>query len=210
MTVKKRGDYYRARKSYAPEECLKSYMDDLLLLEGRKEERQKKIGARKELSENEIREEEEYKRRRRALDKRKSEILTDFIFPSMANLIVFFKYAADPKLRRIFDKDIQKLLFGKSQEDVNHEYVFSRFIRSVLTVDSDTPRDDFRFALIDMTQREIYDRVTVMGSSKLSSDLLLNNVLYPDMARAFSWTNSFAIQAYQNIDVDKDSRPPLF
>jgi hypothetical protein len=70
--------------------------------------------------------------------------------------------------------------------------------------------DDFRFALIDMTQHEIYNRVTAMGSGKLSSDFLLNNVLYPDMARAVGWTNSVAISAYQNIDFDKDSRPPLF
>jgi hypothetical protein len=210
MTSGTKGDYYRARKSYAPEECLKLFMDDLLLLENRKEERRKKIGAGKVLSENEIREEDEYKRRRRALDKRKSEILTDFIFPSMANLTVFFKYAADPKLRKIFDKDIQKLFFGKSQEDVNHEYVFNRFIHAVLTVDGDAQPNDFRFALIDMTQREIYDRVTAMGSSKSSSDLILNNVIYPDMARAVGWTNSFAITAYQNIDFDKDSRPPLF
>lgn len=208
--MKPKGDYYRAQKSYSTAERLKSFMDDLLLLESEKERRQRKIVASERLPESEIKGENEYRQRRRALDKRKSEILSEFIFPSMANLTVFFEHAADPRLRKIFDKDIQALFFGASQEDVNHEFVFDRFIRAVLTVDSDAPSDDFRLALIDMTQHEIYNRVTAMGSGKLSSDFLLNSVLYPDMSRAVGWTNSFAIQAHQNISFDKDRRPVLF
>jgi hypothetical protein len=210
VTVEPKGDYYRAQKSYSTAERLKSFMDDLLLLESGKERRQRMIVAGERPSESEIKEENEYRQRRRALDKRKSEILSEFIFPSMANLTVFFEHAADPRLRKIFDKDIQALFFGKSQEDVNHEFVFNRFIRAALTVDSDTPSDDSRFVLIDMTQREIYNRVTATGSGKLSSDILLNNVLSPDMARAVGWTNYFAIEAYHNISFDKDRRPVLF
>jgi hypothetical protein len=187
-------------------------MAGLLLLESKKEGRQRKIDAGERLSKSDIKEENEYRRRRRALDKRKSEILTEFIFPSMANLTIFFEYAADRRLRKIFDKDIRGLFLGKSQEDkdINREYIFNRFIRAVLTVDSDTPQDDFRFTLIDMTQHEIYNRVTAMGSGKLSSDILLNNVLYPDMGRAVAWTNSFAIEAYRKNRFDKDRRPVLF
>jgi hypothetical protein len=189
-------------------------MRDLLLLESRKEERQRKIVAGEKLSESEVKEEDEYRQRRRNLDKRKSEILTDFIFPSMANLTVFFECAANPVLRKIFDKDIQALFFGESQLSTSHESVFYRFVSAIfahdkhmLTEDGDS---DYRFALYEIVQREIWSLFVGMGQYKLNDDPLFQNVLVPDMGRAVSWTSFFAAKARGNISFDKDRRPVLF
>ena len=214
VTVGTNPNSHRAKESYAPADRLLSFMNDLLLLESKLEGRQRKEDAGEKLSEIEIKESDEYRQRRRALDKRKSEILTEFIFPSMANLTKFFEYAADSRLRRIFDKDIQALFFGESQLSTNHESVFYRFVSAMFAHDermlTEEGDSDFRFALYEIVQREIWELFRSMGIHKLKDDLLLQNVLIPDMGRAVSWTSSFAAKARGNIDFDKDRRPVLF
>jgi hypothetical protein len=132
----------------------------------------------------------------------------------MANLTKFFEYAADPRLRRIFDKDMQALFFGENQKDREHESVFYRFIRAILSYDENMltkeGEGDFRFVLYEIIQREIWELLKGMGRHKLKDDLLLQNVLIPDMGRAVSWTSFFAAKARGNISFDKDRRPVLF
>jgi hypothetical protein len=71
----------------------------MFLFQQRSEERQKKILRGEKLSLNEEKEEKDEFQTRRRLDKRKSDILTQHVFPSMANLVTFFEFASHPLLR---------------------------------------------------------------------------------------------------------------
>jgi hypothetical protein len=79
------------------------------------------------------------------LDKSKSDILNNIIFPSMANLTVFLEGIAENKeLQKVFDDDLKQLLLGrkitieidKETKDKKKRFgpiVFQRFIRAAIT-----------------------------------------------------------------------------
>jgi len=191
--------YPRDGDCYKPEETLVSYLTKLT---GDEEDSDGTL-SKEEQS-------EQKKKRQSVLKSKKYIVLNKYIFPSMANLTLFFTLVAtSPRLRGLFDEDIQALLFPESQTNRGVERVFERFIDAVLAVDQHTPPEDFRFALIDITQHKIWDQFVGIGPFKLNN-LLVNSVLLPDMGRAVSWTSFFATEAYGNISFDKDRRPVLF
>ena len=49
--------------------------------------------------------------------KMKADILTKYVFPSMANIVVFLEYCAkNPLLRDVFDNDMEDLLLGLPED----------------------------------------------------------------------------------------------
>jgi hypothetical protein len=70
------------------------------------------LTARDKAAPQDLKELKEY---RRYLDKEKVRILNDYIFPSMATLLFFFKCVANyPELRSIFENDIKDFAEDKT------------------------------------------------------------------------------------------------
>ena len=108
---------------------------------------------------------------KRNLDRKKVYILNKHIFPSMANLILFFEYLAkDSGLKEMFEDDVKEL-FGyikkspdaeKREDEDDADYtmrnaILRRFLESIfLRLDFAKNPNDFRFDLLE----EIYDIFT--------------------------------------------------
>lgn len=91
-----------SRNCYRPHAGVISYLEQKLELE---QTRRELTEAGKKLSETQ-------EKRRRALDTKKVEILNNYIFPSMADIVVFLEYAQKEELREVFGEDIKELFFG--------------------------------------------------------------------------------------------------
>jgi hypothetical protein len=229
-----------AKKCYVPARGLVSTIRDLLLFEQEKKSRENKINAGEKLTRIEKKQEEEEPAKVRLLEKRKVDILNQHVFPSMANLVVFLEYAANPELREIFEKDIQALFFGVSKKTIddkidakktdkdkaaadtdnanelyrfiNDRNVFYRFISAILALSKETELTDFRFILSDILQKEILDMIGSISLRKFNDDSLFHNVIMPDMARAAAWSSSLSRDARAHSVKMKlsNSRPVLF
>jgi hypothetical protein len=224
----------RAKECYVPSRGLKNTLTEMLLFQQRSEQRQKKILRGEKLSQEEIKEEEEEFQARRKLDKRKSDILTQHVFPSMANVVVFFQFASHPLLRAEFDKDLQALLFGVQKSTMNileddkevsgskylslytliHDRnVFSRLITGILALSEETEMTDFRYILCDILQREMWDLIRRVFPMKFKDKDLFHKVIMPDMARASAWISFLSLDAQAasaKTKFNAGSRPVLF
>jgi hypothetical protein len=223
-----------ARKCYVPSRGLKNTLAEMFLFQQHSEEREKKILRGEKLSKEEEKEEEEEFQTRRRLDKRKSDILTQHVFPSMANLVTFFEFASHPLLRAEFDKDLQALLFGVQQstenilEDdkeasgakylslytlIHDRNVFARLITGILALSTETEMTDFRYILCDILQREMWDLIRRVFPIKFKDKELFNKVIIPDMARASAWVSFLSLDAQAasvKTKFNPGSRPVLF
>ena len=206
----------------------------MFLFEQRSKERQEKILRGKKLSQEEEKEEKEEFQTRRKLDKRKSDMLTQHVFPSMANLVTFFQFASHPLLKAEFDRDLQALLFGvqKSTENILEEdkeasgakylslyslihdrNVFARLITGILALSTETEITDFRYILCDILQREMWDLIRRVFPIKFKDTDLFHKVIMPDMARASAWISFLSVDAQAasaKTKFNPGSRPVLF
>jgi hypothetical protein len=160
----------------------------------------------------------------RGLEKNKTDMLTRNIFPSMANLVLFFEYANKPELREIFDKDIQVLLFGTRQE-IKSEYLYEffmektnvirRLINALLLLLKDTELTDFRFLLLNIILTEIYDMLArdVQFGCLLNEPIMVQNLILKDIGRGSATTQLLSNVARTYSKQQKfnpNSRPVLF
>jgi hypothetical protein len=89
------------------------------------------------------------------MSRRKNYYLNQYVFPSMANLIVFLEYASRKELRKVFDKDVKQLLLGesalhgkdirdksKSKSEKYRRAIFRRFIHAALAHTVERKDDD--------------------------------------------------------------------
>jgi hypothetical protein len=97
---------------------------------------------------------EENKRKKRANDKMKVEILNEVIFPSMANLIVFLEFIEQNALTEEFEDDIKELLLP----------VFTRFIKSSLHWNYDKDPQNWRLLLLHAMQEFINYKIKYFAS----------------------------------------------
>lgn len=125
------------------------------------------------------------------MSRRKNYYLNKYVFPSMANLIVFLEYASNTKLREVFDRDVKELLLGESalKSEKYRRPVFRRFIhaalaqivekkdakdqtsRNVLREDYENIKpDDFKYLLAEMAQKEIIWMMLGATDSRFGSD----------------------------------------
>jgi hypothetical protein len=223
----------KAKECYVPSRGLNNTLRDMFLFEQHSQERQKKILRGEKLSREEEKEEKEDFHTRRKLDKRKSDILTQHVFPSMANLAVFFQFASNPLLKAEFDKDLQALLFGVNKSTMNiledkevagakylslysliHDRnVFARLITGILALSTETEITDFRYILCDILQREMWDLIRRVFPIKYKDMDLFHKVIIPDMARASSWISFLSLEAQAasaKTKFNPGSRPVLF
>ena len=160
---------------------------------------------------------------KRRLDKRKKYLLDKFIFPAMANLTIFTEYTAkSPYLERLFKDELKELFLGVSTKNENKRCIFDRFIvaasRITRTIEKEdgnitnipAPATDHKLILCDIMQESILYAVLVTGKSRFHYERFLDETLMPDMHRAIAWTRQFAYETYNNLDFDKERRPPQF
>ena len=103
----------------------------------------------------------------------KKRLLNNVIFPSMANLVVFFEHMKDnDEIRQLFDNDIKEL-FGYIREPRNNtiedqsqynerHYIIRRFLDSLLTWNIEKYPNNFRLDLLSALQRIIFDNITLI------------------------------------------------
>jgi hypothetical protein len=111
-----------SKNSFKSDAGIKSTMLELLQWECLEKSINEKMSAAggKNLTQKEMEHKnltlEEKQKQKAALDLRKLRMINNYIFPSMANLVVFFEYAATKELRDSFSAVIQQLLFGRDKK----------------------------------------------------------------------------------------------
>jgi hypothetical protein len=150
----------------------------------------------------------------RDLKVRKNRILNNQIFPSMANLVVFFEYLAKSKdLQKLFEDDIKEL-FGIIDEGKNDKneydfnpYILDRLVGSLLSWDFKKDPNNFRLSLMYGLQQIISTKITDLSSNSMGSEIV-SSVVSPDMSRAKAWTELYS-QRYVSTQwkVDQHEMP---
>ena len=72
---------------------------------------------------------------------------------------------------------------------------------------------DFRFILLDILQREIWEMIKNTAPDKFKDDVLFYNNIVPDMGRAVGWTSYLSREAQAEstkIEFKPNKRPVLF
>ncbi len=151
------------------------------------------------------------------LTKMKVDILNKYVFPSMANVVVFLEYCNNPLLRNVFDKDIEELLLGipKRYYDkrINNytryedETVIARFLAAILAWKSRKYPNTFTLKLFPIIQRAITSRILAIAKEKLG-DRMLKSVVIKEFAGAAALAEFIG----KDIEIKKDmpSRPVIF
>jgi hypothetical protein len=162
----------KGEKHFYPNERLTEWITERLDLERKRTEFESTKKAGEKLSKKLYKE-------IKASGARKTEILDDIIFQSMANLIYFFQAIYEsPQLNELFEKDVIELLDPRRvREDINlvngrmnssglafRQNNFARLVLTALTIPNAKmkkkgPLTDFRIALLYQLQSIIRDKV---------------------------------------------------
>jgi hypothetical protein len=192
-------------KSYVPSETLERYLNDRVTL-NRKIQKFKLAGEK--ISEDLDREDRNVRRR-------KVDVLDNHIFPSMANIVIFFEYLAKyPELSKLFEDDVKEL-FGyiKDPYDTTKETewdysqrtdIFKRLIESILTWDKKNDLHNFRIYLINTLEEIIYENIITLIRLDKPLAQLEKAVIHPDFMRIYSYTRIFAYQYLHSEEAEKD------
>jgi hypothetical protein len=210
-------------KRYVYSPTIKKFLDDELRSIKLDRELDDKINAGENVDDNKFK---ELNKTKGNLRKRKSEVLDGHIFPSMANLVLFFEYLAkSPELRNVFEDDLKEL-FGyiktprdRKKEDES-EYnernnILRRLIQSLFTWDMQNDPNNFRLGLIDDIQYDILRIIVGLALRDFSGDFGVNNIVDTHMGQAVSWAKLYGSRYYKSDQAKKDKekiprRPILF
>ena len=145
---------------------------------------------------------------KRNLDRRKVDVLDNYIFRSMANLIVFFDNLAQyPELRNIYEEDIKELLGFIGQNSKKYEdNIVTRLLQSILTWDTNREPINFRLELMSSIQNVIYHKIlnlTLMDENLGES--VTNTIVNPDVGRALIWCRMFSAK-YRQSDKKREDQ----
>lgn len=183
----KKGSKQKIR-SYLPHDEVRKIMAGLLLLE-----------------------EVDDKKHKRYLDKEKVKLLNEHIFPSMANVIFFFRCTSRyTLLREIFEDDIKDLLGvrGKSSKDSDYGLIFSDLVRSILLPGLGFLRHeeicdkDFRLRLNQILQETVSAKVD-LSLNEVFKNPAAQRVVAEDFNRAWAWVRTLAESV-----ATEDNKPP--
>jgi hypothetical protein len=144
------------------------------------------------------------KEHKRYLDKEKVRLLHEYVFPSMANIIFFFRSVSTyPQLKEVFENDIKDLL-GVRRENPqpnNYGFIFSALVQSVLLTELDLlylreemPGEDFSLRLNQILQENVRARVN-LALTKVLKDPAVQRIVADDFNRALGWTSMLAESA---------------
>jgi hypothetical protein len=143
---------------------------------------------------------EKLKKHKRYLDKEKVKILNNYIFPSMANVVFFFKSIVSyPELREVFEDDIKDLLGVRrlNPQSNNYGFVFFNLLHSILLVgegiyiDKREHRKDFRLRLNQLLQELVWAKFEV-SLAKVFRNERAQRVVAGDFYRVWGWTRMLA------------------
>jgi hypothetical protein len=155
----------------------------------------------------------ELKENKRYLDKEKVRILDDYIFPSMATLVFFFKCIASyPELRPIFENDIKDLLGIRrvNPEPGNYGFIVFNLLHAILLVgegpylNTRGHNRDFRLRLNQLLQEIVWAKFDVSLSDVFGNSSAQRSVR-EDFNKVWGWTRMLS-EGIENFAEDK--QPP--
>ena len=159
--------------------------------------------------------------------------LDQYIFRSMANLIVFFEHLAKyPELRDVFETDIKELFgyiteldkktYTKEQENSDgkiekvpyftiycqengYNNIIRRFMRALLHWDIENDPNNFRLGLIRDIQYVIFQHMSTIASREFGGDIGgADHIINDDIGRAVSWTTLFSSRYCKSEHANED------
>lgn len=182
-------------EGYIPNKSLVKFLEDMIHFQKKKREL-KHAGEGFSVDEQ---------KRVRELKRMKNYYLNKHIFPSMANLVVFFEYISNsPDLQKVFDDDIYELLFRGNENGSNSLAVYHRFVESTIKWDVKHNPKSFRLELVHSLQNIIFQNLPlilgdIMAEEKYSTEM--GNIIRQDLSRANLWAKITAGRAeYQSYD----------
>lgn len=146
---------------------------------------------------------EEEKKKYDSLRKQKERMLKNIVFPSMANLVVFFEYLRkNAELREDFEDDVKELFgyikkpWDRNAEDQNEYNIRNRIIRrlisSLFTWDRKNDPNNFRLDMIGDLQMEIMEIITSLAREDFAGGFSVSDIVNTDMGRAVTWAKLYA------------------
>ena len=159
--------------------------------------------------------------------------LDQYIFRSMANLIVFFEHLAKyPELRDAFETDVKELFgyiteldkktYTKEQENSDgkiekvpfftiycqengYNNIIRRFMRALLHWDIEKEPNNFRLGLIQDIQYVIFQYMSTIASREFGGDIGgADHIINDDIGRAVSWTTLFGSRYFKSEHANDD------
>jgi hypothetical protein len=203
----KKNNKKEEKKGYAPKDTVVSYFEDRLVFLEEERKIQEKRFAGIELTKKEN---EELRVKRNRMKQRKLTVLDDHIFPSMANLVVFFEYLSEnQELREIFEDDVKELLVFKGQDAKYEDNIITRLLQSVLKWDSNKDPNNFRLELISSIQNVLFHKIISLSlmDNKLG-DSMTNGIVGPDVGRALLWARNFSSRYGYSSKKDDQTEEP--
>lgn len=140
----------------------------------------------------------------------KKRLLDNVIFPSMANLVVFFEeLAKDPELRDLFEEDIKELFgyiigpdFDKHKESLPiNPNIVRRFLESVLTWDIKKDPNNFRLDLLNEIYKVFWKQLSYILDTEYGKT---PKFVIDDLSRIEFWTDLYARSYVKSGNQDKD------
>jgi hypothetical protein len=152
------------------------------------------------------------KEHKRYLDKQKVIMLNKYIFPSMANIVFFFRYISRyPEIKRVFENDIKDLLGVRREnpQEGNYGFIFSDLLCSILMPGlgyyNDEKRDkDFRLRLNQIMQETVITKAGLY-LTEMFRNISMQHMVKDDFSRTEAWTEMIAYNAGQ---IAEDNKPP--
>jgi hypothetical protein len=214
-------------KVYINNAKFKKYLEDRLQHE--KNYREMLDAASGKLTEEVKKKEHDLVMERNRLQRMKDHWLDKCIFPSMANLTVFFESLGESEeLRQVFEEDLRELLLGRKVIGIDKEtnkkkygpMVFQRFMRSLLTWNwkgDNTERtekenlaniNNFRLVLIHIIEYILFQHMTSIILYTSSNSAIVSKKITEDLTNVFEWSDLLA----RNVDttLEVPSRPVKF
>lgn len=197
-------------KGYRPDRSIVKFMIALLQFKDDKElANSLNVSELTDLQQKEKVKLEEHKR---YLDKEKVSLLDNCIFPSMANIVFFFRYISRyPELKKVFDNDIKDLLGVRREnpEKDNYGFIFSDLVYSIIMPglgyynEEKLHDDNFRLRL-----NQILQEIVIAKTEPYLTDMFTNKsigIIQNDLSRAEAWVEAVANNAGQTA---VDNKPP--
>lgn len=137
----------------------------------------------------------------------KKRLLENVIFPSMANLVLFFDYLSKyPALRDLFEDDVKEL-FGFIGPNAKYEdNIIRRLLISILTWDSENNPNNYRTELMSSIQYVLYSKIhTLSLFDRNLGESMANGMINPDFNKVLVWCRFFSSRYNGKLKKDEQS-----